>query len=98
MRTMKLILLIAMAILAGCAIVSVDDRLDLAMECEQDCDLLWEEYNTAAEQADRRRAKLAAGDCGRGMILYCNRWCTATRTNKNEGVCVPQNSIFSPYY
>lgn len=90
-----IVAVIVMLMMSACASLSVDDRMDLAMQCEQDCDLLWEEYNVAAERADRRRAKRSAGDCGRDMILYCGHACTATRRHGEvAGYCVPKDSIF----
>ena len=82
--------------LTACAGLSLNDRLDLAMECGtgDECDLLWEEYNTSAARLERRRERLGAGKCGSGMVLYCNANCTATRRHgKIAGVCVP-TSVF----
>ena len=94
-----LILIIAMTLFAGCAFVSVDDRMDLAVDCGigDECQVLWDEYNEALERQELR-AENRRSVCGSGMILYCDKWCTASRSNKNEGICVSRNSIAWLYY
>lgn len=87
---------IILIMILGCTSLSVDDRMNLAMKCGtgNECDLLWNDYDKAAERLDRRKAKRAAGKCGKGRVLFCNANCNASR-RKGEmtGICIPRESI-----
>lgn len=91
-----IVAVIFMLMMSACAGLSVDERMDLAMECDagDECDVLWDEYNKAAARLERRRAKREAGNCGRGMVHFCNATCMATRRHGEAyGQCVPAGSI-----
>lgn len=76
---------------AGCSNMSINNRMDLAMKCGKgtECDLLWDDYNKAAERLARRNAELAAGNCGQGKVLFCNRACMANKRDLEvRGICI----------
>lgn len=94
---MKLIALLFALTLAGCAGLSVEERFELASECQvtadQNCEQLWADWNRGVEAQDRRdRERMSP--CGQGYVLICDHWCSKTkRMGETAGVCVKQSSI-----
>ncbi len=94
---MKFIALLFALTLSGCAGLSVEERFDLASECQAvagaDCQKLWDDWNLGVE-AQARRDAANEPPCPQGYVLYCDRWCTKSAIGRgSHGICVKSSSI-----
>lgn len=80
-------LLVLILMLSGCTSLSVNQRLDAAIACQQvegaNCEVEWAAYNTGVE-AQVRREKRDARGCPRGYYEFCNRGTCSCATNSTS--------------
>jgi len=100
-KNKALFLIVAVCIIflmmSACAGLSVEERYELARECQvtqdQDCKELWADWNRGVEAQQRRDAQRKA-PCDRGYVLYCDQWCTRGKLHREvAGVCVKKSAI-----